>query len=105
MKTEEKIIELKEKMKIMYNLSYFDSDKVQEGINHHNDPSVKEQFNKYPEFIMELYLNDADFFNKKVKQLEKELNDLVFKLYIERAAGSIIRDNKLNKLLDEIPNK
>ena len=101
MKKVEKIQELKEKIKIMYNLSYFGSDKVQGGINHHNEPSVKEQFNKYPEFIMELYLNDSDYFNKKSKELEKELSELLFKLYIEKAAGSIIRDNKLNKLIYE----
>ena len=39
------------------------------------------------------------FATKVLKQLEKELSELVFKLYIETAAGSIIRDNKLNKLL------
>lgn len=101
MKKLEKIIELKEKIKIMYNLSYFDSDKIESGINLHNDPSVKEQFNKYPEFIMELYLNDSDYFDKKSQELNDELSELVFKLYIETAAGSIIRNEKLNKLLDE----
>jgi hypothetical protein len=90
MKTEEKIQELKDKIRIMYNLSYFGDDHIIEGINHHNDPSVIEQFNKYPEFIMELYLNNSNYFNKKSTQLKNELNELVFKLYIEKATGYML---------------